>query len=600
LPVEPADVSQHVRRISIEKTSLLKFESGVPKALVAICHTATSVAAERRYSTALALADDVQRYLANEPIRVMRDSIATRCIRWMQKNPIKSVASGVSSLLLLVFSMIGMTVMANFNQRLEESNTRLAVAKRHLERANDAEVKARFRAELGFDAAREAVERFLVNVTEDERLISFDFSDLRQEFLESAKPFFENLRDQEPGDAHVEASRANAYLRLAIIQQETGKLVEAQANYSHCISAYEALVKNHSGDPKYRVGMSDCLHRHGNLLDQHGLHDDARELYRRVFELREQLALEFPQNPEFLQALADINTSLGLQAKSVGNLADAKEMLEKALEIEKRLSLEAPLNSEFRSSMAKSHCNLGLVLGELDDHSSAQENLKAAVAIQDQLAEEFPDKPAYRRALALSLLNLGLGFVSEHDLDAAVENLEKAVETQKLLAESFPSLPMYRVSLATGYHNLAGVLVAKGQIDNAKELFQRALAIREALVENFPGIPAYAVSLGGSYCAMGYVDLKSDETEKTLEWFAKAETVLNNALNGDPRNTTARQFLSQTYSGRAGTLNKMKRYREASEQWRAAAKFDQGGRVDFYLQQAAASDRAARNNNNRN
>ncbi len=167
--------------------------------------------------------------------------------------------------------------MANFNRRLEESNTNLAMAKHDLEQANDAEIQARVRAELNLEAARQAVERYLVNVTEDERLNNSSFTDLRQEFLVSAKPFFENLRDQEPGDSNVEASRANAYLLLAVIQQETGQCNDAQANYLQCIAAYETLFKNHSSDPKFRIGLSDSLHRFVKLLDQQGQYDDPEE-----------------------------------------------------------------------------------------------------------------------------------------------------------------------------------------------------------------------------------------------------------------------------------------------------------------------------------
>src|SRR4029077_12163618 len=42
---------------------------------------------KRRYSSALALAEDLERWLKHEPILARRAGILTRCKKWVQRNP---------------------------------------------------------------------------------------------------------------------------------------------------------------------------------------------------------------------------------------------------------------------------------------------------------------------------------------------------------------------------------------------------------------------------------------------------------------------------------------------------------------------------------
>ena len=182
-----------------------------------------STKTEDRYASAKDLADDVEKYLADEPVSAMRDPLFVRAKRWMRKHPATTAGSAMSMLLLLIASVIGVALVTNSNQRLESKNNELATANTRLD-------VARTRAEENFQAANDAVEKYLVNVTQNERLKESDFSDLRKELLESAIPFFEKLKDQKPGDEKVEASRANGFFRLASIQFQTGDLKESREN----------------------------------------------------------------------------------------------------------------------------------------------------------------------------------------------------------------------------------------------------------------------------------------------------------------------------------------------------------------------------------
>jgi serine/threonine protein kinase/Tfp pilus assembly protein PilF len=67
--------------------------------LATICLKCLEKDQERRYSSALELAEDLERWLKNEPIRARRTGLVTRGRKWLQRNPITAVL--VASLVAL-------------------------------------------------------------------------------------------------------------------------------------------------------------------------------------------------------------------------------------------------------------------------------------------------------------------------------------------------------------------------------------------------------------------------------------------------------------------------------------------------------------------
>lgn len=77
----------------------------------------------RRYGSAEALADDLDRWLRGEPIRARRISAAERTVKWIRRHPRRSVLLGVTGSALLAL----MIIPTLLNVRLREANQRAAV-----------------------------------------------------------------------------------------------------------------------------------------------------------------------------------------------------------------------------------------------------------------------------------------------------------------------------------------------------------------------------------------------------------------------------------------------------------------------------------------
>ncbi len=77
----------------------------VPHRLSAVCSKAMSVAPEDRYATALDLADDLERYLSDEPVSVCRDYLGMRLARIVRRNR-------TASLILLCTLLVASAVLS--------------------------------------------------------------------------------------------------------------------------------------------------------------------------------------------------------------------------------------------------------------------------------------------------------------------------------------------------------------------------------------------------------------------------------------------------------------------------------------------------------
>jgi CHAT domain-containing protein/tRNA A-37 threonylcarbamoyl transferase component Bud32 len=83
-----------------------KLNDRIPRDLETICLKAMAKAPQRRYTTALEMADDLRRHLAGEPIKARPVGRLERAWRWCRRNPALALASGVAVAALLAATLI--------------------------------------------------------------------------------------------------------------------------------------------------------------------------------------------------------------------------------------------------------------------------------------------------------------------------------------------------------------------------------------------------------------------------------------------------------------------------------------------------------------
>ena len=173
-----------------EPPRLKKLNPEVPRDLETIVHKAIERDPAHRYATACELADDLQRFVDDEPIQARRQSHLERYRRWARRNPGIAIL-GATLTAVLVIAMVASLVVAGRMARMADSNRRTADIARQAadeaERARQREARQRDAAETArsqaeasaweadaqrrqseanFGRARRAVDDFFTKVSE--------------------------------------------------------------------------------------------------------------------------------------------------------------------------------------------------------------------------------------------------------------------------------------------------------------------------------------------------------------------------------------------------------------------------------------------------
>jgi WD40 repeat protein len=120
-----------------ESVPIRRLRSAVPRDLETVCLKCLEKEPARRYATVGALADDLRRFLAGEPIRARPPGPAGRVGRWARRNPALAAASGLAaaSLAAVVALAIGFAAsqadaVARIQHEQQQTKAALALAER--------------------------------------------------------------------------------------------------------------------------------------------------------------------------------------------------------------------------------------------------------------------------------------------------------------------------------------------------------------------------------------------------------------------------------------------------------------------------------------
>lgn len=103
--------------------------SGIPKSLAAVCLKAMQCDPCNRYSSALDLKMDIERYLADEPITARQDTISDRIQRTLRKHRAIAQMAALMALAAILTLSAFLSVTADKNRQLELANNREEGAK---------------------------------------------------------------------------------------------------------------------------------------------------------------------------------------------------------------------------------------------------------------------------------------------------------------------------------------------------------------------------------------------------------------------------------------------------------------------------------------
>lgn len=485
----------------------------VPPALEAICLKAMARLPAERYASALDLAADVERWLADEPVRVWREPWQDRLRRWSRRHRTSAAAAVVVLLVAVILLSIGTFVLRR-QQTLTE--------------------QARARADANFQLARKAVDETMAKVEADPRLREADFTHLRRDLLGSALPFYQEFLQQTSNDPKLEDERLRVLDRLARLRWEIGDLQNSLKDYEQA----RRLLQGQEQRPDVVQKLANCQHQLGILHQSLGQQEEGDALLKEAEASLRQLVKDDPSKPEMRVDFGNALFSLGVSSWERRQFAEARRYLEEALEVRQRLVQESPGNTRYRRALGLALNQLAVLLRDLKELAESEQLYRQTVLLREQLVREEPRVPEHRLDLARSQGGLARVLHLRQRLTESADAYRAAIQTQEQLTGEYPTIPRYRQDLAITLQNLGSIHADRQELAEAEKLLRRSLEIRDRLARDHPHVVRYRFELTMSAYNLAVTLRDQNRTDEALRQALNAAEELQrlgNEVAKDPQ-----------------------------------------------------------------
>jgi serine/threonine protein kinase len=541
----------------------------------------------KRYASASALADDLERFLAGEPIHARPVGKGERLWRWCRRNPILAVTSFLAAAAVLaalaLFALVAIKEShhaarladKSFEVQMALSETRIKqqaaeLSKKEAERQRAEADRQRKEAEhqrgvavanlkeaelqrqleeRSFRQAHKAVNDFYTRLA-DELQRAPGLQPLRKKLLEAGLGYYQNFLKQRKDDPKLRRELADAQYDVARISGEIGSRVESEKAYRAALAVYEGLLKDAPADVNLRLCSARTCFNLALLLSLTGKSKESLDLHRRVQDYYDGLLRDAPRHPNVLSGFASIQTAMGELHRQAGRLAEGHDAFRQAVAIREKLAQAQPRDAGQQDALALAYNNLGVMQMSLGRTGEALASFRRALAIRERRAQELPRSPGLQLALAASCRDIGITLRDHGQRQDALKMLEKARALRTRVVQENPSLIQAQTDLASSHLDVGGMLRDAKKYPEAMGCFEQARAILERLVQIDPVSPYLRRDLAHAHVTVGNLHQAQSETAGALQAFEKARALQEKLVVDEPDVPVYQSRL-------AGTLNNM-------------------------------------------
>jgi tetratricopeptide (TPR) repeat protein len=205
----------------------------------------------------------------------------------------------------------------------------------------------------------------------------------------------------------------------------------------------------------------------GKVLLDTGRPEEAVEAFRAASKVGQDLANEFPFDPDHRDGWALSLSNLAGALWALGKSGESLRVFEEVLEVQEHLAADFPAVPDYRYALAAARGNLGVLLESLERFEEAQKSYERSIVILQELARRYPAVPEYQYGLAGHRGNLAecLRHVNQPRAEAISR---EAIEGLDRLVAKFPQTVEYR-------RLRANLLKAGGRYAEARDAYRELL-----------------------------------------------------------------------------------------------------------------------------
>jgi tetratricopeptide (TPR) repeat protein/tRNA A-37 threonylcarbamoyl transferase component Bud32 len=543
-PRESDDLFELMRRAQRgEVTPPRRHDATIDAALEAVCLKAMAPSPGDRYAAPRQLAEDIERWMADEPVSAYREPWTRTLTRWLTRHRTVVTAAGAAVLVALAGMAAVLAVQTRANAELTRSNAELAVANEKVTRSNAELQSANERERQRFDLAMEAIKLFHGEVSEDLLLKEKEFAGLRSRLLKGAAGFYGKLERllESQSDPSSRAALGRAYFELAALTRQIGTNDEAMAVHRKALALRRELAARPGADPEAVLDVVGSLLDMAVPLADSGDKAGAQATYAEARRLAEGLVAADRGGDEARVLLVKaINDAITNMVDPRGELETAR----RARAICEELVGKHPGVTRYLEQLGGSHITIGYIdykLGRPADVIAANED---ATAIYQRLVDAQPDVYRFGDTLAKLYSNIAGSQADLGRLDEAVVSERRAVAIWRKEAEANPALTSVGNNLIFGLNELASELLDNGRPAEALERLAEARPIERKMLAVDPSSSLSRIHLPNNHLITGKVLARMGRRREARESFEEAVSIWRRRANEDPSNALHRRWLT--------------------------------------------------------
>ncbi|MFH1417609.1 MAG: protein kinase [Planctomycetota bacterium] len=533
----------------------------------------------RRYQSADAFADDLDRYLAGDAVEAKADSSLYILRKTIRKYRVHATFAAVIFVLLIASSV--MVTSLWWQARAERDNARQVAVLAH---ATLADVVGEFETSI----------RTLAGGTK-----------VRDRLLGRMADKLERLRPLVEADVALEGVAAELREKQGDIAAAMGRRAEAAEHYRACLDitrqraglrpgprarddAHRTSSTEAGGDAGVDDDLSAVAANHKAAQNAEAwlavgrahrklaaVVDEADGHYARAIELEAEILRRRPGDSDATLELCATRTALAQRFYDAGQYEQAARQADAAVVLAggDQGGTEADFNTgdpRQGDLLATARGLVGRSLLKLGDGASGLAALEDSLALRRQMSEQCPTDVQRRHTLLTTCAAMATAYHDAGRPDRATALLEEAVRAGEYLTSADPTVTTWRRDLYYAHHQLARFRQEAGDLDSATSHCAAAVQLAEGLVAEEPDNPEWRRISAFSYIRRGRLELDRGELQSARKDFERALAIRAGLAEAEPENLALQDDLAMAHDWLGKCVSRLGRAEEARQHYAAA------------------------------